>query len=143
MLQIIHEDDVLEALAHATLQDVTGVFNIAASDAMPLSRIIALSGKPYLPIVHCLAHWGAGLLGSVGAKLDNYLPIDPDYLRYSWIGDLDKMREELNFVPRYTAEQILSEFATRIHSKPNSGALAADELRLHATIERRRRARDR
>ena len=38
--------------------------------------------------------------------LDRCLPLDPDYIRYPWVGDLARMREELGFEPAYTAEEI-------------------------------------
>lgn len=138
MLQLIHEEDVLEALTHAVLNDVPGVFNVAADGAMPLSRIIALSGKRYLPALHNLAYWGVGVLGGVGAKLERYAPMELDYLRYSWVGDLTKMHGELGFEPRHSAEETLREFAAKAHHKPYPDALAADEKRLHAILERRR-----
>jgi UDP-glucose 4-epimerase len=145
MIQIIHEDDVVEALAHVTINDVPGVFNVAAEGAMPLRRLMALCGKLSLPIVHPLAYWGVETLKGSGFRIDRYVPIELDYLRYPWVGDLTKMREELGFTPRYTAEEALREFAERqqLHRyMSKSAALAYDQERLRATIERRRRARE-
>lgn len=146
MLQIIHEDDVVQALAHAALSDRQGAFNVAAEGVMPLSRIMALVGTLRLPLLHPLAYWGVKLLGGTDLELDDYAPIDPDYLRYSWVGDLTKMRQELGFVAGYTAEEALREFAARHRSyrhRSPSDALASDGEQLRATIERRRRAKAR
>ena len=140
MLQLVHEEDVIEALAHAVLNDAPGVFNVAADGAMPLSRIIALSGKRYLPALHNLAYWGVGVLGRAGAGLERYAPVELDYLRYSWVGDLTKMHEELGFEPCHSAEETLREFAARQYHRPHPDALAADEQRLRTTLERRRQA---
>jgi UDP-glucose 4-epimerase len=140
MLQLIHEDDVLEALVHATCNDVPGAFNVAAERAMPLSQIMALAGKVQLPIPHPLAYWGAGVLGRGGSQLDGYLPIEPDYLRYPWVADLTRMRDVMGFAARHTADEALSEFAARHHFKSQPQALTSDAKRLRATIERRRRA---
>jgi UDP-glucose 4-epimerase len=140
MLQLVHEADVIEALAHAALHDVPGVFNVAADGAMPLSRIIALSGKRYLPALHNLAYWGVGVLGGAGVELERYAPIELDYLRYSWVGDLTKMHGELGFAPRHSAEETLREFAARHHHRTHPDALTADEEQLRATLERRRRS---
>jgi len=60
------------------------------------------------------------------------------------VGDLEKMRTEMNFVPRYTAEEALREFAGQQRVRrymPESVSLAFDEERLRDTIERRRRAK--
>jgi len=142
VMQLIHEDDVLEALVHATCSDVPGVFNLAAERAMPLSQIMALSGRVRLPLPHPLAYWGAGVLGRGTVQLDRCLPIEPDYLRYPWVADLTKMRDVMGFAARYTADEALSEFVARPRYMSRPETLAAEEKRLRATLERRRRSRE-
>lgn len=143
MLQIIHEADVVEALAHATLTDAPGVFNVASDPAMPLSQVMALAGKQQLPVPHPFTYWGIAALRIAGANLDRYAPIEPDYLRYPWVADLSKMRQELGFEPRYTAEETLRQFAARSRFISSAAILASEEERLRATTERRRQLRDR
>ena len=73
---------------------------------------------------------------------DRYLPLEPDYLRYPWVADLARMRDELGFAPRFSAEETLHEFAEvqrRGRMGPARVGLARDEERLQATIEQRRR----
>ena len=82
--------------------------------------------------------------GNLGASVAKYWPIEPDFLRYPWVGDLNKMHQELGFTPHYTAEEALREFAGDQRLRrymPESVAMAYDEQRLRDTIERRRRAR--
>lgn len=144
MMQVIHENDVVAALVHAVVNDVPGVFNVAAEQMMPLSRLTALAGKLALPILHPLAYWGVGLLGHDGRQLTRYAPIELDYLRYPWTADLTRMRQVLGFAPRYTAEEALREFAGQQRIRqylPASAARAYDEERLRDTIARRHRAR--
>jgi len=143
MMQIIHEDDVVEALVHAVIHDAPGVFNVAAEDAMPLSKIRGLAGKPLLPLPHLLAYWGPRLPGG-RRRAARHWPLEPDYLRYPWVADLSRMRDELGFAPRYTAEETLREFAERQRLPPYGGGpatLARDEERLRRTLARRRQAR--
>jgi UDP-glucose 4-epimerase len=145
LMQVIHEMDVVEALAYAVYNDVPGVFNVAAEGILPLSRLMALASKLPIPIFHLFAYWGSDLLGAAGLSTRRHWPIEMDYLRYPWVGDLAKMREDLGFVPRYTAEEALREFAgeQRLrHYMPESAALAYDEERLRDTIERRKRSRE-
>jgi UDP-glucose 4-epimerase len=139
MLQLIHEDDVIDALTHVVFRPIPGVFNVAAPGAMPLSRIIALSGKRPLPVMHSLVCWGVQASRRSGVDAERYAPIDPDYLRYSWVADLSKMEEQLGFAPRYTAEEALREFAARHHRRRAPEYAAVDEKRLRATLERRRK----
>jgi UDP-glucose 4-epimerase len=145
MMQIIHEDDVAAALTHAVLHDVPGTYNVAAGDALPLSRIRGLVGKLPLSVFHPFASWGVGLLGSAGHRIERHLPIEPDYLRYPWVGDLTRMHEELGFEPCYTSGEILREFAAQLRlGRYRTGAmsLARDDQQLRDVIERRRRAKE-
>jgi UDP-glucose 4-epimerase len=138
-MQVIHEDDVVGALVHAMLDDVPGVFNVAADKALPLSQLVALAGKVGVPVLHLLAYWTLPLGSSQLA------PIEWDYIRYAWVGDLKKMREEFGFTPRYTAAEALREFAAQQRVRrylPESAALAFDQERLRDTLERRRRVRE-
>jgi UDP-glucose 4-epimerase len=144
-MQVIHEQDVIDALVYAIQNDVPGVFNVAAEGILPLSRLVALASKMPIPVFHLFAYWGADLMGLTGMAAGRHWPIEIDYLRFPWVGDLTKMREDLGFVPGYTAEEALREFAGEQRLRrymPESAALAYDEQRLRDTIERRTRARE-
>jgi UDP-glucose 4-epimerase len=146
MMQVIHEDDVVAALVHAIRNDVPGVFNVAAGDPMPLSKMRGLVGKRRLSIFHPFANWGVTLLGTARLDLDRYLPIEPSYLRYPWVADLGPMQRELGFVPRYTAAETLREFAAQLRLgryRTGSAGLARDEQQMREIIARRHRARER
>jgi UDP-glucose 4-epimerase len=146
MMQIIHELDVVAALVHAILHDVPGVYNVAAKDTLPLSKIRGLAGKPPVIVFHMIPYWAPALPGLASAPLSRFVPIEPDYLRYTWVGDLTRMRQELGFEPLYTAEETLREFAQRFRLEqyqPGSARTSRAEERLHDIIEQRRRARER
>ncbi len=141
LMQVIHEDDVVEALAHAVLHDAPGVFNVAAEEVLPLSKLMALAGKFAPPIFHLAAYWGNPVLSSMGLPVARLWPLPLDYLRYSWVGDLNKMRSVLDFTPRYTATEALREFAgrKRLRNFALTGPEAAeDETHLRERLERRR-----
>jgi UDP-glucose 4-epimerase len=144
-MQVIHEKDVVGALLHAIENDAPGVFNIAAEGNLPFSRILALAAKVNIPVFHLFAYWGTSAAAGVGVKASAYFPIELDYLRYSWVGDLTRMREAFGYAPQYTAEEALREFAGEQRLRrytPDAAALAYDEERLRDTIERRRRSRE-
>ena len=145
LMQVIHEDDVVGAIVYAAIHDVPGVFNIAAEGILPLSKLTTLAAKVAVPVFHLFAYWGVEAMGGMGMRVTHYWPIELDYLRYPWVGDLARMREELGFVPNYTAEEALREFAgiQRLRRyTPESSALSYDEDRLRDTIERRRRSKE-
>jgi UDP-glucose 4-epimerase len=142
MLQFIHENDVVEALAFAVLNDVPGVFNVAAEGPMPLTRVLTLARKLPLPILHPLAYLGLDLLKGSPVRPSRFAPIEWDYLRYPWVGDLARMREEMGFMPQYMTDEMLREFAGPRHSGGKGDGLVHDETRLQDIMDRRRRARE-
>lgn len=141
LMQVIHEDDVVEALAHAVVHDAPGVFNVAAEGVLPLSKLMALAGKFAPPIFHLAAYWGNPLLASIGVPLARLWPLPLDYLRYPWVADLTRMRQVLDFRPRYTAVETLQAFAGRKRLRqfePAGPEAASDEARLRQQLEQRR-----
>jgi UDP-glucose 4-epimerase len=146
LMQVIHERDVVEALVYGILNDHPGVFNVAADGILPLTKLMSLAGRLPIPVFHLFAYWGMGLLSSSGLNDGRYIPIELDYIRYPWVADLTRMHKELEFMPRHTVEETLREFAGQQRLRryvPETDALAYDEGRLHDTIERRRRAKER
>lgn len=144
LMQIIHERDVVQALVHVIANDFPGVFNVAAEGVLPLSRLTTLAAKIAVPVFHLFAYWGTGAMSAAGFSGGKFWPIEPDYLRYSWVADIEKMRVELGFQPVYTASQALREFAGKQRLRrflPEALALAYDEERLRDTLERRNRVR--
>jgi len=146
MMQIIHEDDVVDALAYAVLNDAPGAFNVAANDVLPLNKIRSLAGKSHLQVFHMFAYRGIKMLGDTGLRLSRYVPIELDYIRYPWVADLTRMREELGFEPLRTAEETLREFAGRQDTGPCATDPADEERgedRLRDILEQRQRQRER
>ena len=145
MMQLIHEDDVVEALLHAVHCGANGVFNVAARDVLTLSKIRGLAGKPPLLVFHPVAYWGMNMLGNRRLELGRFLPMDPDYLRYPWVADLTRMSDELGFEPRHTAEEALHEFAEQQQLRrtlSEAATLARSEDRLRRVLQQRQQARE-
>lgn len=106
IFQLIHEDDVTAALIHAIETDFTGIVNIAAENTLPLSRIIALTGKTNLPVPLSMAY--------LHTKVENghaKFPIHPDYLRYRVVANLTRMTEDFGFTPAVSADDAVRNFA--------------------------------
>jgi UDP-glucose 4-epimerase len=78
--QFVHEDDVVHALEHAAINDVSGVYNLAADGVLALSETIGLVGKLALPIV---PPFGGGLLSAPLRRLGVRVPDEMwNLLRY-------------------------------------------------------------
>jgi UDP-glucose 4-epimerase len=61
-LQFVHEDDVADALAYATLHDVPGVFNVAGDGVLPWSEVASIAGKRRVPLAPFLTGLAAAPL---------------------------------------------------------------------------------
>jgi UDP-glucose 4-epimerase len=145
MLQFIHENDVVDALVHSILNDTSGVYNVAAEGPMPLTRVLTLVRKLPIPVLHPLAYWGLDLLKGSPLRPSRFAPLEWDYLRYPWVGDLTKMREEMYFAPQYMTDELLREFAGPRQMGKNGetpNGMMDDEANLQSIIERRRQAKE-
>ncbi|HEY6934794.1 MAG TPA: NAD-dependent epimerase/dehydratase family protein [Marmoricola sp.] len=108
-LQFLHERDAREALRHATLADVPGVFNIAGDGILMLSQVVRRLGRPTMP----LPAVALAPLSSVfrHAGLAEFPPERVAYLTYGRGMDTSRMRTVLGFHPRWTSAETLADFA--------------------------------
>ncbi len=124
LLQVIDTDDAVAALVHAALSPVNGPVNVAADGVVSFCQLAGKLGRPTLPILH-------------------WFPMEPDYLRFPWIGDLARMRSDLGFSPRWSAAQAVQRYVQGLRMQryqPPTAAqpYAADQLEL--SLAQRRRA---
>ncbi|MQB00335.1 MAG: NAD-dependent epimerase/dehydratase family protein [Actinobacteria bacterium] len=107
-LQLLHEEDAVDALYLALTGDQRGIFNIAAEGVVYLSQATRLLRRPELPLVPFTARFAAGLLRRFGI-ID--FPTDQlKLLLYGRVLDIRRAREQLGFTPRYTTKQTLLDF---------------------------------
>jgi UDP-glucose 4-epimerase len=68
-VQFVHEDDAIDALAHATITHVPGVFNVAGDGTLPWSEVCAIVGKRRFPLPPLLTGMVSEPLRSLGVPL--------------------------------------------------------------------------
>lgn len=68
-LQFIHETDVVNAMLHATLHRVRGVFNVAGDGCLPWSEVCAIVGRRRFPLPPYFTQWGAEFIRPFGLDL--------------------------------------------------------------------------
>ncbi|MDL1895885.1 NAD-dependent epimerase/dehydratase family protein [Anaerolineae bacterium CFX7] len=140
MIQIIHEDDVVSALVHAAADNYPGAFNVAPEKGMPLWKALGLATKLPIPILHPFAYWSVSLGGP------RLAPLPLDYLRFPCMGDMQRMRDVLQFTPQYTPEETVREFSAQQRVRKLLGKKSRETFeqdRLRDTIQRRKRLRER
>lgn len=135
LLQVIDADDAVAALTHAALRPVNGPVNVAAEGIISFCQLAGKLGRPTLPMVHLLVYWGWPLLAGLPAGRDllRWFPLEPDYLRFPWVGDLARMHNELGFAPQWSASQAVQRYVEgrrmqRYQPPAEAQPYAADQL---------------
>jgi UDP-glucose 4-epimerase len=114
-LQLVHEDDVANALFHATEHDLPGVFNVAADGVLALSEIASLLGKPFMPF---LPPWGTGLAVAPLKRLGVRIPPElMNLLRFGRGVDNRKLKAS-GFTYRYTTREAVLKLAEHLRLNP-------------------------
>ncbi len=117
-LQLLHEEDLLGALRHATLDGVHGTFNVAGDGILMLSQAIRRLGKPSVP----LPPFAAGQVGSFvrQARVADFSPEQIAYLTFGRGVDTTRMRQVLEFEPRYSTATAFDDFGRTVQPGPLS-----------------------
>ena len=95
-LQLLHEDDAVDAVLRATFADAVGTYNVAGDGALYLSQAARRLGRAQLPVPAVALPW---FLGRVDLPLG--------LLRYGRVVDTTRIKKELGFVPTYTTAEAL------------------------------------
>lgn len=99
MIQVVHEEDVVEALALSLRPGVRGIFNIPGPGQLPLSAILRELGRKAAPVPHPLA---ARLLGLLFAgKLSSFPAQELDHIRFTCMVDGRRAAEVLGYRPQH------------------------------------------
>jgi UDP-glucose 4-epimerase len=102
-IQLVHEQDALDALVAAIRRPVRGAVNVAARGTIGLARMIRAAHRRQLPIAGPLF----GPLTGAGRRLglDSYSDDFRRLLRYGRGVDIGRLERELGHRPRYTTAE--------------------------------------
>jgi UDP-glucose 4-epimerase len=110
-IQLVHEDDALDALLAAIRRPVRGAVNVAARGTIGLTRMIRMAGKARLPIASPLFGPLTGAARRLG--LDSYSDDFRRLLRYGRGVDVGRLERELGHRPRYSTAEAVEEWVRR------------------------------
>lgn len=105
MVQVIHEDDVVEAIVCALQPGIRGIFNVIGPGEVPLSTILRELGKPTVPVPHPLAK--PVLTALWRSKLTSFPVPELDHIRFVCMVDGTRARDTLGFRPRHTLKETI------------------------------------
>ncbi|MFI6828928.1 MULTISPECIES: NAD-dependent epimerase/dehydratase family protein [unclassified Kribbella] len=123
-LQFLHEDDGVEAIHHATVNDLPGTFNLAGDGVLSLSQAIRKLGRPALRLPSFTASGTAAAVRR--ARLADFSPDQITFLTYGRAVDTTRMRSEFGFEPKYTTAAAFDDFRDSLG--PGAVARAASLL---------------
>jgi len=108
IMQFVHEDDVAEAFYLAAVKPISGAFNVAADEGLHYSELARELGKPLVGLPAWLIYPLVEMLYRF--KLLPFGKAQLDYIRYPLSIDIQKIKQELAFKPRYTSRETLQSF---------------------------------
>jgi UDP-glucose 4-epimerase len=103
MAQVIHESDVVGAIQLALRPGIRGIFNIAGSDPVPLSRLIKILGRQKMSVPYSVARVVLRRMWSL--RLTTFPPPELDHIRYVCMVDDRRSRQVLGFAPHKTLDE--------------------------------------
>jgi UDP-glucose 4-epimerase len=107
-IQVVHEQDGLDALTAAVRHPVRGAVNVASPGTIGLARMIRLARRPSLPVAGPAFGAATGLLRRAGLA-----ELSEDFrrlLRYGRAVDTARLVDEVGFTPRFTTAAAVEDY---------------------------------
>ncbi len=105
MVQLIHVDDVADAITLALAPGRRGIYNLVGPGEVPLSVVLRELGREPLPIPHPVAKPLLGLAFRLG--LSSFPVAELDFIRYVCMVDGRRAAAELGFRPGRTLRETI------------------------------------
>jgi UDP-glucose 4-epimerase len=117
-IQLVHEEDALEALVATVRRPVHGAVNVAGGGTIGLTRILRLARRVSVPVP-------GPLFGTVADGLDRIglADLSPDFrrlLRYGRGVDTTRLVEEVGYRPRYSTPVAVADYVGHRAKHPTS-----------------------
>lgn len=108
-VQLVHENDFVDACLLALDKRIPGIFNISGDGTLTAEEIARVIGTKLIPMAASILYPLLELLWRIrapGVEVNSgYL----DYARYSFIASNKKAKDELGFAPKHTSKETLLE----------------------------------
>jgi UDP-glucose 4-epimerase len=111
LIQLLHQDDLDDAVKRVVDGTYDGAFNIVGNGVLPVSSLFKLAGRPLIPLPAPLAYPLTTLLWrsyGIGAG------VSLDFLRHLWVADGEHAAERLQLKPRYATREVVQSFVAHL-----------------------------
>jgi len=105
MVQVVHEQDVVEAMVCGLRGDARGIYNITGPGEVPLMAVLRELGRRTVPVPHPLAKplWNAAFrIGYTRFWAEEF-----DFIRYVCMVDGSRAQRELGYRPRHSLRETI------------------------------------
>ena len=103
MVQVIHEEDVVQVIDRALAPGVRGIFNVAGPAPLPLSHVLKILGRQQLPLPHML--FKSAIDRMFKMHLTSFPAPELDHIRYVCMVDDARARDTLGYAPAFDVEE--------------------------------------
>jgi UDP-glucose 4-epimerase len=104
-IQLVHEDDVSDAIYRILSGGGTGAYNLAPPDTITLTDLSELSGRPRMNAPFWLGRLSAWIAWKTHFPLHEYPPGFLYFLRYPWLVASNRLVRELGFQFRHSTRE--------------------------------------
>ena len=105
VVQLIHESDLVEAIALALKPGVKGIFNVTGPGEVPVSAIFKELRKTPVPVPSYIAKPLYALFWKTNFTSFPYQ--EWDFIKYTYLVDGSRAKEALDFLPEYTLQETI------------------------------------
>ena len=137
-LQLLHEDDAVEAIVRSVVEDHPGVFNVAGDGVVLLSQAIGIMGGRNAPILPPYGRWFSrvGLRMLAGIDMPAHLA---DFLAFGCVLDCSRVGAEFGWRPAYSSRQTMDALARGRQMEQIEPPSPPQEYELQVYLQQRRR----
>ena len=105
---LIWDEDVAACIVRGTLEDRTGIYNLAGDGALPMREMARMMGKPYVNVPVETVRDALKVLKVLGRT--QYGPEQVDFLRYRPVLSNHRLKAEFGYTPRKTTREVFEYF---------------------------------
>jgi UDP-glucose 4-epimerase len=137
-LQLLHEDDAVEAIVRAVLGQQQGVFNVAAHGVVLLSQAIAIMGGTPAPILPPYGRW----IGRLALRALSHVQLQAhlaDVIAFGSVMDWSRFEAEFGWRPAYSSRAVMDALARGKTLEVIEAPSPPQEYELQVYLQRRRR----
>ena len=127
-VQLCHEDDGIEALRRASVEDHPGIYNVGGEGVLLLSQALRRLGRPSLPVPSPAVSIVARAFRSAGVV--DFSPEQMRYLQHGRVADVRRLARGFGWSPRSTSEAFDDFVQASATSPVPAAAVHAEQLAL-------------